>query len=516
MEPEIPNDDLLQDKSEQMNITNEKNGVKESKTNGVRASATVWKETIRTTLGLEAKEFGGPIGTFCIMAWSHFILFYFWYCLESADGKMVIPLSPDSLMQSLSGFRDLFLTKGIPSIYTWSIYLSFFVSQLLFAAILPGFDTYGLPIPPSNIRLIYHCNGYTSYYSTMMGLFILQMLGLFRIEYLAEHYGELLITSMLIGDVTSVFWYIYGILFVDENVGKQARTGNVIYDFFMGTIRYPRIGEVDIKMIAEVRWSWMTLMLITVSCAVAQYKKIGYVSPQMFHMLTAHWLYSNATVKGEHCIPCTWDMFRENYGWMLNFWNICGVPFLYCFQSLYILRNQDSLVHYPTYLIIGNYMLLLMAYCIFASANSQKANFKSTTRRHLFPDLPWSILEPPIRVLQTPNGILLMDGWYAYARKAQYTGDILMALSWGLSCGFGSFLPYFYVTFFIAMIVHRQSRDEARCRLKYGKYWDIYVQSVPNVFIPSLSFFVWLLTGKEPTFPLLSDSITKNETKKDE
>ena len=28
---------------------------------------------------------------------------------------------------------------------------------------------------------------------------------------------------------------------------------------------------------------------------------------------------------------------------MLNFWNICGVPFLYCFQSQYILHNQDDI-----------------------------------------------------------------------------------------------------------------------------------------------------------------------------
>ena len=40
----------------------------------------------------------------------------------------------------------------------------------------------------------------------------------------------------------------------------------------------------------------------------------GYISYQMGIMLVAHYLYSNATAKGEHCIPCTWDMFHENYG----------------------------------------------------------------------------------------------------------------------------------------------------------------------------------------------------------
>jgi len=30
--------------------------------------------------------------------------------------------------------------------------------------------------------------------------------------------------------------------------------------------------QVDIKMIAECRWSWTTLMLLTLSCAVKQYE----------------------------------------------------------------------------------------------------------------------------------------------------------------------------------------------------------------------------------------------------
>ena len=48
----------------------------------------------------------------------------------------------------------------------------------------------------------------------------------------------------------------------------------------------------------------------------------------MATMMLAHWLYSNATVKGEHYIVGTWDMFHEKYGFMLNFWNIAGVPFM--------------------------------------------------------------------------------------------------------------------------------------------------------------------------------------------
>lgn len=48
------------------------------------------------------------------------------------------------------------------------------------------------------------------------------------------------------------------------------------------------------------------------------------------------------------------------------------------------------------------------------------------------------------------------------------------------------------------MIIHRQSRDEVKCKAKYKEYWDKYIKLVPNVFFPSTSFYVWLLTGKKP------------------
>jgi delta24(24(1))-sterol reductase len=54
----------------------------------------------------------------------------------------------------------------------------------------------------------------------------------------------------------------------------------------------------------------------------------------------------------------------------------------------------------------------------------------------------------------------------------------MIALVWGLSCGFGSFLPYFYVFFFTGMISHRLNRDVTRCAEKYGDDWKEYVRRV--------------------------------------
>lgn len=44
--------------------------------------------------------------------------------------------------------------------------------------------------------------------------------------------------------------------------------------------------------------------------------------------------------------------------------------------------------------------------------------------------------------------------------------------------------PWFYPVFFAGMIVHRASRDIARCREKYGAAWEEYEKQVPYLFIP--------------------------------
>jgi delta24(24(1))-sterol reductase len=45
----------------------------------------------------------------------------------------------------------------------------------------------------------------------------------------------------------------------------------------------------------------------------------------MVLLIVLHWLYSNACQKGEECVPTTFDIFHEKFGWMLIFWNFAGL-----------------------------------------------------------------------------------------------------------------------------------------------------------------------------------------------
>jgi hypothetical protein len=117
------------------------------------------------------------------------------------------------------------------------------------------------------------------------------------------------------------------------------------------------------------------------------------------------------------------------------------VPFVYCFQSVYLAKIAGPIEHSWWY-TGGLYLTLCCAYYVWDTANSQKNHFRMqhagtyVHRPYAFPQLPWQTLKNP-QFLTTKRGSkLLVSGWWAYARKIHYAADLVMSLSWGLICGY--------------------------------------------------------------------------------
>jgi len=428
-------------------------------------------------------EFGGPIGTFSIMIFSHVIMYYLWLSVEHKGGQLFIPsLSDLSLI-----YHDCFPTQRITFIY-----LAFIAYQAVLGAYLPGFIAKGLPVPSENYKILeYNCNGIGAWWVTLLTVFVLEKLNLFHLHELAENYGKLMTVMVIFGDLMSVAIYSAGFI-----VKKTHRmSGNHIYDFFMGSWLNPRIGSFDLKLWAEVRVSWFTLYLLTLSCFMKDYhdtKSLMEVHPGLYVMLIAHWLYTNACVKGEECIVTTWDIFYEKWGWMLIFWNFAGVPIVYTWNSFYIQKIRPEL---PWRCGIYITVMVLITYYIWDITNSQKNRFRMQLRGtfkerpwYVFPQLPWGTLHYPVSIRTAHGNRLLISGTYGLfkTRKIHYLMDILFALEWGMAAGAQAFLPYFYLCFFSAFILHRGIRDNERCEKKYGKDWDRYCKLVPYILIPGI------------------------------
>ncbi|KAG1540173.1 hypothetical protein G6F50_014401 [Rhizopus delemar] len=189
--------------------------------------------------------------------------------------------------------------------------MGFVVYSAICAYFMPGPVVQGLPLPSlKGNTLKYLCNGLSSWYLTLFLSAVLHVTGVFRLTAIIDNFGSIMTVAIIWGFTMSTLVFLSGFI-----TGNQHRmSGNLIYDFFMGSILNPRIGHLDLKMWAETRVPWPVLFYTSVSCAIKQYELSGSVSAPIAFMVLAHWLYCNALQKGEECIPASWDIFYEKDG----------------------------------------------------------------------------------------------------------------------------------------------------------------------------------------------------------
>ncbi len=60
----------------------------------------------------------------------------------------------------------------------------------------------------------------------------------------------------------------------------------------------------------------------------------------------------------------------------------------------------------------------------------------------------------------------------------------MLAICWTVPVWTKLVLPYAYVAYLVVFLLDRAYRDDARCRAKYGKYWETYCYQVPFMIVP--------------------------------
>ncbi|KAF5102437.1 hypothetical protein D0Z00_000364 [Geotrichum galactomycetum] len=432
-------------------------------------------------------EFGGPIGVTAMMIGFPLLMYYLFVCYKFYDSQFVGPNSGESVVEFIQRLANHVYEGAYPTKTAFKIELGFLVFQAINYVYLPGIWIKGTPIPQNNNQgLDYYCSAVASiYFSTVVAL-VLNYTGIFRLSTIIDEIGGIMSVAIITGFVFSFFVYFRAVF-----QGKAVRmTGNFFYDFFMGAPLYPRIGKtLDLKMFFEVRLPWYTLYFLSLAAVHKQYEEYGYVSYNMIYNLLGSWLFANSCCKGENLIIPTWDIFYEKFGFMLIFWNVAGVPFTYCYQTLYLVNHDPATYQHSFAINVTLTVVLLVVYYFFDTTNGQKNSFRlqiagNYIERKAFPQLPLQCLENPRYIKCKNGGTLLVDGWYRYARKAHYTADFIQNCCWALNTGFGSPLPYFYPVFFFIMILQRTKRDLEKCAEKYGDDWEAYKQECPWIFIP--------------------------------
>ncbi|GAA5886489.1 hypothetical protein JCM16303_001428 [Sporobolomyces ruberrimus] len=439
-------------------------------------------------------EFGGAPGTFAMMVGFPTLFYYLYVCIFFNNAQLALPTDPYTLtgpggwVPFVKYVASIVYKTAYPTQRAITLYVSFLTLQLVLAFILPGVTQQGLPVSSLGGKtLTYHCNAYSCVYATVFLVGLLHYLDVFKMSEIIDLYGPLLTVASISGFTLAGVTYVVGVV-----RGKGYRmSGNVIYDYFMGSTLNPRIGKVDIKMFAEIRISWTLLFALAMGAVSKQYEVYGRVSGNAWLFAYGTALYLNACAKGEQYIPQTWDMNYEKFGWLLSYWNLAGVPFSYAYPALYISTRDPRDLEFPTWVLVSLFVVLTIAHGLFDIAMAQKSHFKAVEtntyiKRYTFPQLPYAELENPKYMKTHLGGKLLLGGLWGFLRKPNYTFDSIQAIIWGIASGAGtkSYIVYWYPFFHAVMLLHRNGRDDARCARKYKQDWKEYQKLVPYSFIP--------------------------------
>jgi delta14-sterol reductase len=341
--------------------------------------------------------------------------------------------------------------------------------------------------------------------------------------FITDNFVGIMTTNILISYFLATFSYVrsFSVQHPNDPDGRElaagGRTGNLLYDWFIGRELNPRVvlpifGEVDIKAWCELRPGMLGWIIIDLAFIMKQYRNFGRVTDSIVLVTIAQAVYSLDSLFMEPAILTTMDIIQDGFGMMLSFGDLVWVPFTYTIQTRY-------LSVYPVDLGIKGIVAVLavqgFGYYIFRSVNNEKNRFRTN------PDDP---RVAHLKYIETAAGSrLLISGWWGMARHINYLGDWFMSWSYvlptamsgylirnaaqhpitatqsdayffkdsygkyvvpGEAKGWGMIFTYFFMVYFAVLLLHRERRDEEKCRRKYGKDWDRYVEHVPYRIIP--------------------------------
>ena len=428
------------------------------------------------------KDFGGAIGASTLTVFLPLVvLFLYLACNDQyiAEGVKIDASKVAAIFkeQVLNDWKNVFFNSEC-----WVFYLFWFFTLVGLDIFIPGKVISGVQLRDGT-KLKYTINGFQ-----LVG-FLLVVLSsrvylygfhLPELDFLYDNFLGMMATSWIFSILLSFFVYFSSFLNLSGNQknGKGTKerilsvggnSGNFLFDWFIGRELNPRIGEWDIKLFCELRPGLLLWSLLNLASLQRQYQRLGYVTNSMVLVNVLQFIYVIDGVLNEEGCLTMMDITTDGFGFMLAFGDLCWVPFCYCLQSRYLSLVEINLSSIAVSIVIG---VMITGFYIFKASNIQKNKFRQGKLPHL-------------RSIQTDRGTkLLIEGWWGVSQHINYFGDMLVALSWCLPTGFNTILTYFYVIYFSALLLHRQTRDEEKCKNKYGKYWTEYERHVPYKIIP--------------------------------
>lgn len=362
----------------------------------------------------------------------------------------------------------------------WAMLGCFIGLELLLMRILPGKRVSGCA-SPKGVVPVYKANGLLAFVCTM-GLFFLASLGLkwFSPGLLYDELGGLLGALNLFSLLFCLFLYFKG-RYRPSTVDSGA-SGNFIFDYFWGTDVHPRLLGWDVKMFVSCRFGMIAWALLLISYAAKQNELYG-LTNSMVIAVALQLIYIIKFFIWEPGYLRSMDMTQDRAGFGICWGCFVWVPAIYTSPTLFLVGHPRSLEP-----LLGALIMIAGAVCICINYFADRQRYRvrlqngACTIWNSKPEIIFANYKTEWG--EEKQGVLLASGWWGISRHFHYIPEILAAFFWSLPALFDYYIPYFYLTYLMILLLDRVYRQERRCKHKYGQGWEEYCKKVPFRLIP--------------------------------
>lgn len=411
-----------------------------------------------------------------LLVWTMFMAFYVPLTMEKFQGSMYKSITEVSVYDWPSMIPPPTWT-AFGLMVAWSFF------QGLLMKCLPG-PIYHAPVTPAGEVPEFHDNGKLSWLIThALWLILGPLTGIIPFEKLFDHFGSLIVTNNLFGVPFTLFLYWKGKTYPSSRDAKWMNS--FLFDIFHGVELHPRLFGLSLKQLLNCRISMMGWSIIFLSFAQAQYVKFGELSSGMFVSTALLVLYLAKFFWWETGYFTSIDVAHDRCGYYIVWGLLTWVPVTYCAPAYGLVENP---AHWPISISVLAMFVGLVSLWINWDADHQRQYVREKKGKCLV----WGQAPKLIVAKYTPtdgverSSLLLYSGYWGISRHFHYVPELVLALMISLPAGLQNLLPMIYFIFLFCLLVDRASRDDDKCRKKYGPYWVEYCKHVPYKIVPFL------------------------------
>ncbi len=322
----------------------------------------------------------------------------------------------------------------------------------------------------------YQGNGFLFWLTSMIVIIIICLKWKKFPGIVAENVIPMMLTFTVFGFlfVLYLYWRDSGNYWGKEDDDEKGCS--CFFKFYRGLKFHSQIGGVDVKQFTNCRFGMIAWQVLIIIFAFYSYYSFGF-NTAIWVTVILQTIYIAKFFYWETGYFNTLDITLDRAGYYICWGCLVFVPIFYTFTVYYLINHPTNINFFLGIgILIAGLWLIWLNYLV----DEEKQRFKNNVEGFEYIDVKYW------KDGKEKEGKLLTSGWWGKSRHMNYVFEIGLSACWSLVGYKLGVLPFAYLGYIILLLIHRTYRDEDKCKLKYGEYWDKYCQKVKYKLVPGL------------------------------